>query len=44
MCPGGFIVPSATEKSEVVVNGMSPSKSSFYATGIVGSKGRFITI
>lgn len=37
MCPGGFIVPSATDKSEVVVNGMSPSKrDSFYAnSGIV---------
>ncbi len=26
MCPGGFIVPSATEGDEVVVNGMSPSR------------------
>ncbi|KOY85298.1 FAD-binding protein [bacterium 336/3] len=26
MCPGGFIVPSATEQGEVVVNGMSPSR------------------
>jgi uncharacterized FAD-dependent dehydrogenase len=25
MCPGGFIVPSATSQEEVVVNGMSPS-------------------
>ncbi len=25
MCPGGFIVPSATMPEEVVVNGMSPS-------------------
>jgi uncharacterized protein len=25
MCPGGFIVPSATADGEVVVNGMSPS-------------------
>lgn len=25
MCPGGFIVPSATSPNEVVVNGMSPS-------------------
>lgn len=25
MCPGGFIIPSATEKGQVVVNGMSPS-------------------
>ena len=23
MCPGGFIVPAATENDEVVVNGMS---------------------
>ena len=37
MCPGGFIVPSATMQEEVVVNGMSPSKrSSPYAnSGIV---------
>lgn len=26
MCPGGFIVPAATESGEVVVNGMSPSR------------------
>lgn len=26
MCPGGFIVPSATAPDEVVVNGMSPSR------------------
>ena len=26
MCPGGFIVPSATSQEEVVVNGMSPSE------------------
>jgi len=26
MCPGGFIVPSATSQSEIVVNGMSPSR------------------
>ncbi len=26
MCPGGFMVPSATSPGEVVVNGMSPSK------------------
>ena len=25
MCPGGYIVPSATEPEQVVVNGMSPS-------------------
>ena len=37
MCPGGFIVPSATEPGEVVVNGMSPSKrdSKFANSGIV---------
>ncbi len=37
MCPGGFIVPSATEKGEVVVNGMSPSRrdSKFSNSGIV---------
>jgi uncharacterized protein len=37
MCPGGFIVPSATEQEEVVVNGMSPSgRNSKYAnSGIV---------
>ncbi len=26
MCPGGFILPSATNQNEIVVNGMSPSK------------------
>ncbi|HNY15212.1 MAG TPA: FAD-dependent monooxygenase [Bacteroidales bacterium] len=32
MCPGGFIVPSATMQEEVVVNGMSPSgRNSPYA-------------
>lgn len=37
MCPGGFIVPSATEDGEVVVNGMSPSKrdSRYANSGIV---------
>ena len=37
MCPGGFIVPSATMHEEVVVNGMSPSgRNSPYAnSGIV---------
>jgi uncharacterized FAD-dependent dehydrogenase len=37
MCPGGFIVPSATSQEEVVVNGMSPSgRNSLYAnSGIV---------
>ncbi len=37
MCPGGFIVPSATEEGEVVVNGMSPSRrnSKFANSGIV---------
>lgn len=37
MCPGGFIVPSATAPGEVVVNGMSPSgRNSPYAnSGIV---------
>jgi hypothetical protein len=37
MCPGGFIVPSATTQEEVVVNGMSPSgRTSPYAnSGIV---------
>jgi uncharacterized FAD-dependent dehydrogenase len=37
MCPGGFIVPSATESGEVVVNGMSPSKrnSKYANSGIV---------
>ena len=29
MCPGGFIVPSATSQEEVVVNGMSPSEKKF---------------
>lgn len=32
MCPGGFIVPSATAPGEVVVNGMSPSRrDNFFA-------------
>ena len=37
MCPGGFIVPSATEENEIVVNGMSPSKrdSRYANSGIV---------
>lgn len=37
MCPGGFIVPSATSPGEVVVNGMSPSRrdSKFANSGIV---------
>tara|TARA_R110002073_G_scaffold72537_1_gene177729 strand:+ start:769385 stop:770941 length:1557 start_codon:yes stop_codon:yes gene_type:complete len=37
MCPGGFIVPSATANGEVVVNGMSPSKrnNKFANSGIV---------
>jgi uncharacterized FAD-dependent dehydrogenase len=37
MCPGGFIVPSATEAGEVVVNGMSPSRrdSKYANSGIV---------
>ena len=25
MCPGGFVIPAATDKEEIVVNGMSPS-------------------
>lgn len=39
MCPGGFIVPSATNEGEVVVNGMSPSRrdSKFANSGIVVS-------
>lgn len=37
MCPGGFMVPSATAPGEVVVNGMSPSKrdSQYANSGIV---------
>ncbi|HMQ10511.1 MAG TPA: FAD-binding protein [Oligoflexia bacterium] len=37
MCPGGFIVPAATQNDEVVVNGMSLSKrnSPFANSGIV---------
>ena len=37
MCPGGFIVPSATNQNQVVVNGMSASKrnSPFANSGIV---------
>ncbi len=39
MCPGGVIVPSATENEQVVVNGMSNSKrnSEFANSGIVVS-------
>lgn len=39
MCPGGFIVPSATSPGEVVVNGMSPSRrdSKYANSGIVVS-------
>ncbi|MFY0653595.1 MAG: FAD-binding protein [Cyclobacteriaceae bacterium] len=42
MCPGGFIVPSATQNGEVVVNGMSPSKrdSKYANSGIVVSVGK----
>ena len=42
MCPGGFIVPSATAPGEVVVNGMSPSKrdSKFANSGIVVEVGK----
>jgi len=37
MCPGGFIVPAATQAGEVVVNGMSPSRrdSKYANSGIV---------
>ncbi len=37
MCPGGFIVPSATMPDQVVVNGMSPSNrnSKFANSGMV---------
>ena len=37
MCPGGFIVPSATKEGEVVVNGMSPSRrnSPYANSGII---------
>ncbi|NNM29356.1 MAG: FAD-binding protein [Akkermansiaceae bacterium] len=37
MCPGGFIVPCATENDEVVVNGMSLSRrdSPFANSGVV---------
>jgi len=39
MCPGGFIVPAATNPGEIVVNGMSPSRrdSRFANSGIVVS-------
>lgn len=41
MCPGGYIVPSATSPGELVVNGMSPSRrdSRFANSGIVVSVG-----
>jgi len=37
MCPGGYIVPASTSPTEIVVNGMSPSKrnSPFANSGIV---------
>ena len=37
MCPGGCIVPSATQKSQIVVNGMSASRrnSAYANSGIV---------
>lgn len=37
MCPGGFIVPAATNPGEVVTNGMSPSRrdSKYANSGIV---------
>ena len=37
MCPGGFIVPSATDEGELVVNGMSPNRrdSKYANSGIV---------
>jgi hypothetical protein len=39
MCPGGFIVPSATAPGENVVNGMSPSRrdSAYANSGIVAA-------
>lgn len=39
MCPGGFIVPSSTDKKELVVNGMSPSRrdSQYANSGVVVS-------
>jgi len=39
MCPGGFVVPAATAQTEIVVNGMSPSKrdSQYANSGIVVS-------
>ena len=41
MCPGGIIVPSATEPGQVVVNGMSNSQrnSSFANAGMVVTVG-----
>ncbi len=37
MCPGGFVVPAATNPGELVVNGMSPSRrdSKYANSGIV---------
>jgi uncharacterized FAD-dependent dehydrogenase len=37
MCPGGFIVPAATDEGELVVNGMSPNRrdSKYANSGIV---------
>ena len=42
MCPGGFIVPAATQPGEIVVNGMSPSRrdSKFANSGIVVAVGQ----
>lgn len=37
MCPGGFVVPAASDKDQVVVNGMSPSNrgSKWANSGVV---------
>ena len=37
MCPGGFIVPAATQQNQIVLNGMSPAKrdSKYANSGIV---------
>ena len=38
MCPGGFVIPAATDKEQIVVNGMSPSNrgTQWSNSGMVG--------
>ena len=41
MCPGGFVIPAATDKEQIVVNGMSPSnRGGQWSNLIVAVSGR----